>query len=257
MTDHDLRKSSVTYLDHAAGSEPGRAHKQRMIDAMDLRSGQTALDVGCGPGTDLTAVAEAVGATGSVIGVDADPVMIVEAARRSTSLPQVRVLLGDAHRLPILANTVDRARLDRVAQHLVEPARAFAEVRRVLCPGGRLAVTEPDWDTLVVDDLDTETTRAYTRFVATRVVRNGAIGRALPRLAIGAGLTVRDVAATAVVFTDFAAAEPILKLTTVMPRAVESGAVHADAANRWLERRRTEPFLAAFTVFTLVATKPS
>ena len=120
----------------------------------------------------------------------------------------------------------------------------------------RLAKQFPQHETLVIDGPDLETSRSYTRFVATRVVRNATIGRALARTALGAGLVIRSVTATPVIFTDFVAAEPILQMATVMGGAVDCGAVEPGAATRWLNRLRNGPFLAAFTVFTVVATKP-
>lgn len=50
------RPDPITYLDHAANA--GRAYEQRLLDALDLRPDHTALDIGCGPGTDLPAMAE-------------------------------------------------------------------------------------------------------------------------------------------------------------------------------------------------------
>ena len=55
----------IAYLDRLAASDLGRAYKGRMLDELDVRAGQTVLDLGCGPGTDLGALAEAVTATGT------------------------------------------------------------------------------------------------------------------------------------------------------------------------------------------------
>ncbi|MFD7715256.1 hypothetical protein [Streptomyces sp. NPDC059814] len=52
-----------------AASDAGRAYKQELLDLLDIQAGQIALDVGCGPGTDLPALAERVGDRGTVIGV--------------------------------------------------------------------------------------------------------------------------------------------------------------------------------------------
>ena len=49
-------------------------------------------------------------------------------------------------------------------------------------------LADPDWDSLAIDDIDLETSRAYTRHVSARVVRNAVIGRQLARLADDAGL---------------------------------------------------------------------
>ena len=72
-----------------------------------FRNGHTALDVGCGPGTDLLALAASVGPEGSVIGIDADPVMVAH-AQASAGDSRVEVRLGDAHALPVADRSADR-----------------------------------------------------------------------------------------------------------------------------------------------------
>ncbi|MCI0689423.1 MAG: methyltransferase domain-containing protein [Sporichthyaceae bacterium] len=246
--------SEVEYLDRAAGTGPGRDYKAALLAALELRPGHIVLDVGCGPGTDLPALAAAVGEQGSVIGVDHDPTMVAEAGRRVADLDWVRVRVGDAHALPVPDATVDRARCDRVLQHVADPMGVVAQLRRVVRAGGLIALAEPDWDTLVIDDPDLATSRAYTRYVSTQVVRNATIGRQLGRLAEQAGFPVRSVQPIPVCFTDPDAAEEILRLHSVAERGVADGALDPDATAAWLQRREAEPaFLACFTFFAVVA----
>jgi ubiquinone/menaquinone biosynthesis C-methylase UbiE len=243
----------VRYLDGAAASATGRAYKRRLLAALGLRPGLTVLDIGCGPGTDLPAMAGGVaGGTGLVIGLDVDATMRTVAHNRGVGLDRVRVAGGDAHALPLRDASVDRVRFDRVLQHLAEPARALAEAHRVLRPGGVLGLAEPDWYTLVVDDPDRSTSDAFARFVAAKV-RHGAIGRQLARLAAGAGFVVGTVDATAVVYRDPVEAEQILGLRRNLARAVAAGAVDEAAGARWLARVNAGPTLASFTFYTVTA----
>ena len=168
----------------------------------------------------------------------------------------MRVCSGDAHALPFDDAGFDRARADRVLQHLADPARALAELRRVVRPGGLVALAEPDWDTLVIDDPDTAVSRAYTRYITTDVVRNAAIGRQLGRLLHEAGFEVTSVEATAVLFRDYASAETILRMPSVAERALRAGALDEPAARAWLARLTDGPFLAAVTFFTAVGRRP-
>ena len=244
----------IGYLDAAAAVPLAQDYKQRTVAALHIRPGDTVLDVGCGPGTDLARLADAAGPDGTVIGIDADPAMVEEATRRFSGKPAVRIQPGDAHALPLPDASVDRARIDRVLQHLTDPSRALAELHRVLRTGGRLAMAEPDWDTLAVDDPDTDTCRAYARYVRDNV-RNGVVGRQLARRATEVGFTVERVDATVLLFRDFTSAERVLGLRRVAARAVRDGVLAQAAARAWLDRLATGPCLAGFTFYTVVAVR--
>ncbi|MFJ5676600.1 methyltransferase domain-containing protein [Streptomyces sp. NPDC093097] len=247
------RPDPIDYLDRLAVSDIGRAYKRRMLDELDVRAGQTVLDLGCGPGTDLGRLAAAVTATGTVIGVDREPAMVDAARARMADQPVVDVRLGDVHDLALPERTADRARTDRVLQHVADPRRALGEIRRVLRPGGRLVMGEPDWETLTIDHPDGALTRAYTRHVADEVVRNAAIGRQLPRLAAGAGFTVPAVIPVTSVFRDAQIADTFLGLERTTRRAVAAGYFTEEAAERWLDHLTRGPFLAAVTFYIVVA----
>jgi ubiquinone/menaquinone biosynthesis C-methylase UbiE len=246
----------IAYLDAAAASDVGREYKQHVLRELQILPGHVVLDVGCGPGTDLPAMAAATGPDGKIIGVDRDPAMRDAARQRTRTYPCIEVQAGDAQALPLDPASVDRAHADRVLQHLAAPARAVTELRRVLRPGGRVTLAEPDWDTLVIDATDTATSRAYTRFVTTTVVRNAAVGRSLGRLLHDAGFIVESVHATAAVFRDYRSAETILRMPTVAERAWQAGHLGEDNARAWLAELTTGPFLAAVTFFTATGRLP-
>jgi ubiquinone/menaquinone biosynthesis C-methylase UbiE len=255
MTQHaeaTAAPDQITYMDTAAGTAVGLDYKQRFLGALLLSPGHTAVDIGCGPGTDLGRLADAVGDTGRVIGVDREPRMLAEAGRRFADRPHVELLLGDVHDLPVADASVDRARTDRVLQHVDKPAAAVAQVRRVLRPGGVLGMAEPDWDSLVVAEEDVTTSRHFSRFVAGRV-RNATIGRELVRLSTATGFEVRSVEAIPVVFRDFETADQIVGLRRNSARAVEAGVLAEADVQGWLQRLRTGPFLAGFTFYVVTA----
>ena len=157
---------------------------------MAIEPGHRVIDLGCGPGADLRAFADAVGPVGSVIGVDSHEASVEQARDLTSDLPNVQVLLGDIHDLEFHDGCVERAHTDRVLQHVADPARAIAKIRRVLASGGRAVFAEPDWDTLIIDYPDPAVPVAYRRFITEQVVRNARIGRQLPRLAEAAGLVM-------------------------------------------------------------------
>ncbi|NUS16234.1 MAG: methyltransferase domain-containing protein [Streptomyces sp.] len=244
---------STAYLDRLAASDLGRAYKKRILDELDVRPGQTAVDLGCGPGTDLPALAEAVTATGRVIGIDHDRAVVATARERTAGHGTVTVEVGDIRDLGLADASADRAITDRVLQHVPDPALVLREAHRVLRPGGRVVMGEPDWETLAIDHPDGALSRAYTRFVADGVIRNARIGRELPRLAAEAGFDVPSVIPVTPVFRDVRAADEVLGLERTTRRAVAAGHLTEEAARRWLDHLATGPFLAAVTFYIVVA----
>jgi ubiquinone/menaquinone biosynthesis C-methylase UbiE len=242
------------YLLRIAASDLGKAYKSLAISQMTIGSGDVVLDLGCGPGADLLALAEATGPTGRVIGVDTDPDAVRQAIQRTAALPQVEVHQADAQALSLPAARVDRVHTDRVLQHVPDPAAALAEARRVLRTGGTAVFAEPDWDTLVIDYEDETTARAYIRFVTDRVVRNATIGRRLPRLAAGAGFRVEKVIPITAVFRDCHQADQVLGFERVTARAVQAGYLTQDSADTWLSSLATPPFFASTTLFITTVT---
>lgn len=247
------RPDRIAYLDRLAASDLGRSYKRRMLDELAVRAGDTVLDLGCGPGTDLTALAEAATGAGSVIGVDHDEAMVAAARARTAGRPGVDVRPGDIHDLALPGAFADRARTDRVLQHVADPLRALGEIRRVLRPGGRLVMGEPDWATLAVDHPDEALTRAYTRHVTDEVVRNASIGRQLPRLAAESGFAVPSVLTVTPVFRDPRTADTILGLERTTRRATAAGHFTEEAAARWLAHLAEGPFLATVTFYIVTA----
>jgi ubiquinone/menaquinone biosynthesis C-methylase UbiE len=242
----------ISYMDTAAATDVGVDYKRRSVAGLDLRPGQTVVDIGCGPGTDLGRLAEAVAPGGSVIGVDREPSVLAEARRRHTGTAGVEVRAGDIHDLPFGDGSVDRVRLDRLLQHVRDPQAAIGEVHRVLRPGGLFGMAEADWDTLAVADDDVATGRAFARFVAGRV-RNATVGRELPRLCGRSGFRVRSVEPVPVLFRDFGTADRILGLRRNAERAVEAGVLLEAVAADWLSRLAAGPLMAGFTFYLVVA----
>ncbi|MDJ1136827.1 methyltransferase domain-containing protein [Streptomyces iconiensis] len=249
------RPDKAAYMLRAAATDAGRAYKQQLLDLLDVRTGQTTLDVGCGPGTDLGAFAELVGENGTVIGVDRDPAMLAEARDRTTGLPTVEIREGDAHALPVEPGSVDRARIDRVLMHVADPAAALAPLHRATRPGALVGLAEPDWDTLIVDADDLDTSRAFTRYTTSVAVRNATIGRSLARRTEQAGFTVLTVLATAPVFQDFQAADHTLGLGRNTQKAIDSGHIEEDLGRRWFASLSEGPFLASFSLFTVLCSR--
>src|SRR2546422_4638855 len=109
-----------------------------------LPAGSTVVDIGCGGGTDLLLAARRVGPTGRAIGVDmtADMRAQARAGARAAGFTNVEVLEGDATHLPLDDASVDVVISNGVLNLVPEKDRAFAEIARVLRPGGRLQIAD-------------------------------------------------------------------------------------------------------------------
>lgn len=115
-----------------------------------LRPGMRVLDCGCGPGTITMGLAEAV-APGEAVGLDFQPDQIAAARALASErgVANVRFVTGSVYELPFPDASFDAAYANTLFMHLAEPTRALAEMKRVLKPGGVVALADDDHDTWI------------------------------------------------------------------------------------------------------------
>jgi ubiquinone/menaquinone biosynthesis C-methylase UbiE len=250
----------VRYLDTVSALEAIQRIKQRTYDLLQVQEGHHILDVGCGVGDDVQALAQRVGSTGRVVGVDCSETMLAEARKRAWEMNlQVELRVGDAQQLEFTANTFDGCRTERMFVHLSHPERALAEMVRVARAGARIVVYDVDWETLVVDVPDRTITRRLLNFYCDSSGSRW-IGRQLRRLFLEAGLTEIGVLAETLMFTDYTTANRVLQLQDAAARAEAAGVVSSTLANQWLndlaQAHQTGGFFAAVTGFCVSGRKP-
>jgi SAM-dependent methyltransferase len=157
------------------------------IALASIEPGETVLDLGSGAGFDAFLAAARVGPAGHVIGVDMTPEMIAQARANAENggYTNVEFRLGDIESLPVADASVDLVISNCVLNLVPDKAKAFAEIARVLKPGGRIAISDIVLDAPLPDALQANE-GAYCSCIS------GAIGREeyLAKLA-AAGL--RDV----------------------------------------------------------------
>lgn len=112
----------------------------------ELRPGLDVLDLGCGPGTITVDLAQRV-APGRVLGIEVDAAIVATARRTVTDAgaPNVSIEIGDAYALDVADASFDVVHAHQVLQHLSDPVAALVEARRVLRPGGLVAVRDSDY----------------------------------------------------------------------------------------------------------------
>src|SRR5258708_20784045 len=218
----------VMYLDTVSATGFARDYKHRTFEMLAPRPGARFLDVGCGAGDDVLELARLVGKTGKVVGIDRNPAMVAQGVERArnSGLP-VSFEIGDAHGLRFADRFFDGARSDRAVQHMENPEKVVQEMARVTVSGGRVVITEPDWETLTVDSSNRAVTRRIVQFISDRALRHGWIGRQLASLFRRAALDPVDTAADTFIIRDFHLADRIWGLSRHSARPQEAGYVPA------------------------------
>jgi arsenite methyltransferase len=109
-----------------------------------LEEGMTVLDLGSGAGIDVFIAAKYIGSSGKAIGVDMTEAMINRARQNASELgyANVEFRLGEIEQLPVESNTIDRVISNCVINLVPDKRQAFAEIHRVLKPGGSFVVSD-------------------------------------------------------------------------------------------------------------------
>ena len=115
-----------------------------------LSPGMSLLDVGCGPGNITGDLASRLG-DGVVVGIDVSEEIIDVAHREALVVERanLRFEVGDVYQLGFADESFDVVHAHQVLQHLGRPVAALGEMRRVLRPGGILAVRDADYGAFV------------------------------------------------------------------------------------------------------------
>ena len=233
-----------------------QASRRLMLERIALVPGAAVLDVGCGPGIDLLDMVGLVGPTGRLVGLDASEVTIVEARRRAKELRfPITFEIGEVQALPFPDGSFDVCRAQRLLEHVPDADRPLTEMVRVTRPGGRIVVFDIDWDTLIIDHPDRETTRTIVRSYSDSI-RNGWLGRQLPRLFKEQHLEVLSIDPVQV-FVHYAMAE--LFLVSHLAALQINGTLSAGTAQQWWSYLRHADehgtLLISFTAFVIVGAK--
>jgi len=233
--------------------------KQRTYTCMQIETGHTVLDVGCGPGTDTIPLAQLVGSTGQVNGVDYEEEMIAEAekyAEKTGVSAWVKHKKANAISLPFESGYFDSCRSERLFQHLLNPAAALDEMARVTKIDGWVVVLDTDWGSGGIDTSETDVERRLVRFNADRMFHNGYSGRQLYRLFKKQGLTDVFFEVFPVTVTSYVIARQMWTLDRVEREALVEKIITEDELHRLqtsLEQADAEGVFFGYGSMTLVA----
>ena len=141
LSGRDLRRR---YGNLAMACDEGSLSCGNPFSMVDLKPGERVLDLGSGTGGDVLVSAERVGPTGKVWGLDMTPEML-DRARASAvekGLTNVEFLEGYIEQIPLPSASVDVVISNCVIVLSADKSTVFAEVARVLVPGGRMAIAD-------------------------------------------------------------------------------------------------------------------
>ncbi len=229
-------------FDEAAGNAIERAYltsdvieqRKQVLASLDLKPDEHVLDVGPGPGLLLQEIAECVGAGGRVVGADLSEPMLALAKRRCGELPWVELEVADASALPFEAESFDAIVSTQVYEYVEDIPAAFDKLFEITRPGGRVAILDTDYDSLVLFSEDMARQSRVLKAWDAHFVHRG-LPRTLGPELRRAGFEVRSTAAIPIVNTGWHEDEFSFHLVPMMAAfASGSGGVSKEDAEGWL-----------------------
>lgn len=157
------------------------AMERPALIAAGLTRGMTVVDLGCGRGTMTRFVSGEVGSEGKIIGVDVDEDALAQA--KTATAGRVRVPIAwesaSAYDTGLADASVDMVIARNLFQQLTDPARALAEIARILKPGGRVCMIDAQDSLLWIQPEPAGHADFMARAAAQQRMRGG--DRDLPR----------------------------------------------------------------------------
>ncbi|MFS0751573.1 demethylmenaquinone methyltransferase [Oceanobacillus sp. 1P07AA] len=141
---YDSMNSVISFQRH-------KAWRKDTMKRMNVQAGETALDVCCGTGDWSVSLAEAVGKTGKVIGLDFSQNMlsIAKQKKQDMQLNQLELIPGNAMELPYEENSFDYVTIGFGLRNVPDYMTVLNEMHRVVKPGGKVVCIETSQPTLI------------------------------------------------------------------------------------------------------------
>jgi ubiquinone/menaquinone biosynthesis C-methylase UbiE len=182
------------------GTDEGYARQSQAYFArLPLAEARRVLALGCGTGVEVRALRRLARPDTAIVGVDHSPALI-EAARRHTAgeglSASVTYQVGDAHHLPYSDGEFDIVTMHTLISHVDDPLQVLREARRVVRPGGTVAVFDGDYASLTFAYPDHALARTIEEKLIQLIVANPRIMRDLPRLLREAALELAEADGT-------------------------------------------------------------
>jgi ubiquinone/menaquinone biosynthesis C-methylase UbiE len=182
------------------GTDDGYARlSQSYFQRLPLQDARRILALGCGTGIEVRALKRLTGPDTAIIGVDHSPALIDTARRLSADeglVDNVAYQVGDAHHTPYGDDEFDIVTLHTLISHVDDPLEVLREARRIVRPGGTIAVFDGDYASLTFAYPDHLLAKTIEEALMQIIVANPRIMRDMPRLLTEAGLELVEADGT-------------------------------------------------------------
>jgi ubiquinone/menaquinone biosynthesis C-methylase UbiE len=139
---HVMGPGGIIWLERAEREDEERP--RLVLEALEIRAGQTVADLGCGSGYYAFRMSQLVGPSGKVQAIDVEPRMLqfVRERAQRESIANIEPVLAAANDPNLQPNSVDLLLMVDVYHELEHPYEVMQKVRDALKPGGRVALVE-------------------------------------------------------------------------------------------------------------------
>jgi ubiquinone/menaquinone biosynthesis C-methylase UbiE len=221
------------------------------------------LELGCGTGVVLRALAQRTGFSGSLVGVDQSPVLIAAARRLAAEEgvdQHIEFQVGDVHHLSVADRSCDAIIAHTLVSHVADPLMVLKEAARVIRPGGNVAIFDGDFASLTFAHPDPAFAKAMDEAMVATVFTNPRLMRDLPRLLQQVGL--ETMATTAYIYSEIGTGTFFAGFAeTYAPLVQRASLMTARQVEDWLleQRRAVEQhtFFAACNFYAYLTRRPA
>lgn len=233
------QKASLRILLQTIAADPlTQQYLQASRNLLHLSPGDSVIEVGCGSFPDLEDITRSLAPSGRVVGIDKSEAMMASLSASFALLSAQYSFMSfshhqqDACHICFPDHEFNAARAVRVLQYCSRPDLALQEMKRVVQPGGRIVVVDPDWSTFSLSNGDNVVTEQLTHWVQDLIV-NPRMGAELPSLFSQIGLT--DIGAESFnrYVSTFSSADVFFMLSRGLQRIQEHGYISAAQADQW------------------------
>jgi ubiquinone/menaquinone biosynthesis C-methylase UbiE len=257
--DDSTSRQFASQLDAMHALEFFKVYKRQTFALMRIGAGSLVADLGCGTGEDAKNLSELVGVHGNVIGFDLSEAMLSEAKSRYANVHNLAFVLSGADRVDAPTAYFDAVRLDRVLTHVPNIPAVFLELRRIVKPGGRIVISEPDMPGVWRSSRYPQISGKIFRAIADSCAQPYA-ARDLYHAFSDAGLTQVELHLHSAAVADPSAAETVLNFEATVHAMLAAGSLTSEESVLWInefeEQRRRARFLGGITVFVVAGTNP-